>query len=129
MKSKTSLAKLQSLKYDVEVKFNKQFLSAFLKSASSFSKIKKLHLYTEDDHLIWSIQDKTIANSDVFSVVGQSVDFDLDQFIMNLDNVRLLVLPKDVDITLKMNIKLGIGKFELKYDNVNLNYIISTLIK
>jgi hypothetical protein len=129
MKSKTSLTKLQSLKYDVEVKFTKQFLSAFLKSAYSFSKIKKLHLYTEDDHLIWSIQDKTIANSDVFSVVGQSVDFDLDQFIMNLDNVRLLVLPKDVDITLKMNIKLGIGKFELKYDNVNLNYIISTLIK
>lgn len=129
LKSRTSLAKLQSLKYDSEVTFNKQFLSGFLKSASSFSKLKKLYLHTEDDVLIWSVEDKIISNSDVFSVKGQSVDFELDEFIMNLDNIRLLTIPKDSDVVLKMNTELGIGKFELKYKNVCLNYIISTLIK
>jgi hypothetical protein len=129
MKSKTSLNKLQSLKYDTSTSFTKDFISSFLKASSSFSKVKKLQLYTEDDHLVWAIQDNTVTNSDIFSVIGDSVDFELDPFIMNLDNIRLISFPKGSTIDFKMNTTLGIGKFELKNGNVHLNYIISTLIK
>lgn len=128
MKSKTSLEKLQSLKYDVETDFSEKFLKSFLKAASTFSKIKKLHLYTEDDRMMWSLQDDTIANSDVFTLKGNEVDFDLDAFIINLDNIRLLSFPND-SVKLKINTSLGIGNMELQYGNVALNYIISSLIK
>lgn len=128
MKSKTSLEKLKSLKYDVSTAFTRSFLKSFLKAATSFSKITKLHLYTDDEHLIWSLKDLTIANSDVFTMQGDSVDFELDSLILNIDNIRLMQFPTD-DIGLKINTSLGIAKIELKYGSVDLNYTISSLIK
>lgn len=129
MKSKTSLEKLQSLKYDVETSFTKGFLKSLLKNAAAFSKIKKLHLYTEDDHLVWALQDTTVTNSDTLTFVGSEVDFDLDPFILNLDNIRLITFGSNADVKLNINTTLGIGKIELQYGNTTLNYIISSLIK
>lgn len=127
-KSKTSLQKLKSLKYDVETEFSEKFLKSFLKASSSFSKINKLHIYTEDDHLIWSLQDSTISNSDVLTLKGDIVDFELSPFIVNLDNIRLITFPND-SVKLHINSSLGIGKMVLQYGSVHLNYIISSLIK
>jgi len=129
MKSKTSLDKLKSLKYDVVTEFTEKFLKSFLKASSSFSKINKLHLYTEDDHLVWSLQDTTVANSDVFSLQGSEVDFEMDSFIINLDNIRMITFPNIDFAKLQINTSLGIGKIGLQYGNVELNYIISSLIK
>jgi hypothetical protein len=128
MKSKTSLEKLKSLKYDISTVFSRSFLKSFLKAATSFSKITKLHLYTDDDHLMWSLKDSTIANSDVFTMKGNEVDFELDSLILNIDNIRLMQFPTD-NINLKINTSLGIAKIELKYGSVDLNYTISSLIK
>lgn len=129
MKSKTSLEKLKSLTYDVETVFSKKLLKLILKESTAFAKIKKLHLFTENDHLMWSLQDTTVTNSDSLTFKGDEVDFELDPFILNLDNMRLLMLGTSDDITLKINTSLGIGKIELKYGNTHLNYIISSLIK
>lgn len=128
-KAKMSLQKLQSLTYDIETSFTKAFLKNILKVTSAFSNTNKLYVYTENDYLMWSLQDATVTNSDSFTIKGHQVDFELESFIMNLDNLRIITFPEDTAVEFNINTKLGIGNMVLQYGSVNLNYIISSLIK
>jgi hypothetical protein len=128
-KPKLSLEKIKSFKYDAELNITKTFLSQLLKNSSIFSDTKKLYIYTEDDHLVWSLADKTLANTDTMTIVGDDVDFELDTFILNLENLRSLYLSSESDITLRINSTMGIGCFELSFDELELKYIISSLTR
>ena len=68
-----------------------------------------------------------MTNNDELTIIGEEVDFELDNFILNLDNVRLLSLDDDSPATFKINSKLSIGNFSLNSKGVILNYIISSL--
>jgi hypothetical protein len=114
------------LSFDFEFQVSKLFIKQILKNSSIFKDTNKLYIYTEDDHLIWSLADRTMANSDNFTVVGEEVDFEMDEFILNLDNVRLIDFGDEDYITFKIN-KNGIGKLELSSGNLTLNYIVSSL--
>jgi hypothetical protein len=59
-------------------------------------------------------------------VNGEDVDFDMDDFIINLDNLRLLDFGDCKDVQFRIN-KNGIGKIELHSDNIELNYIATSL--
>lgn len=126
-KPKVTLAKIKSLTYDFEFEISKVFLKSLLKNSSVFKGTNKLYIYTEDGHLVWSLADKTMTNSDNLTIIGDSVDFEMDEFILNLDNVRLLSFQDGHnEATFKIN-KNGIGKIELTFGDLSLNYIVTSL--
>jgi hypothetical protein len=128
-KPKTSLEKIQSLTYDIDVDFTKSFLKKLLKTSSMFSDVNKLYINTIDGVVTWALQDKTLTNSDTYSFSGDAVDFELDDFILNLDNLRMITLSAEENLQLKINTTYGIGNLSLINGDVSLNYILSSLVK
>lgn len=128
-KPKLSLDKINSFTYDIEFEISKDYLRSLLKKSAVFNSTNKLYLYTEDDKLVWSLADKTLANTDTLTIIGDDVDFELDSFILNLDNMRLLSFGDEKTIKCRLNSKLGVGNFQLKSDGIELNYIVSSLTK
>jgi hypothetical protein len=125
---KLTLSKIESLRYDYTFDVSKTFLTNLLKQSSVFKDTNKLYIFTENDKLYWSLGDKTKMNTDVLTVEGGDVDFDMDEFILNLDNVQLLSFGDSLMFNFKIN-KMGIGNITLKNGNVELNYILSSLTK
>ena len=125
-KPKVSLAKIKSLTYEFEFEVTKEFISSLLKSSSIFKTTNKVYIYTEDDHLVWSLADRTQTNTDNLTIIGSSVDFEMDKFILSLDNIRLLDLKDCPTIKFRINSN-GIGKIELHSEGLKLNYIATSL--
>jgi hypothetical protein len=125
---KLTLSKIESLQYDYEFDVSKSFLDSVIKQSSIFKDTNKLYIFTEDEKLYWSLGDRTMMNTDVLTIEGDDVDFEMDEFILNLDNIRLLSFGDSKMFTLRIN-KMGIGSISLKNGNVELNYILSSLSK
>lgn len=125
---KMSLAKIEKMTYDYEFEVTREFITALLKTSTIFKDTNKMYIFTRDGKIVWSLEDKTMSNKDVFSVDGDDVDFEMDDFIVNLDNFRLIDFGKEEKVLFRIN-KLGIGNVFLTNGNVELNYIISGLTK
>lgn len=125
---KLTLSKITSLQYDYEFQVSKTFLSVLLKQSSVFKDTNKLYIFSEDGKLCWSLADRTMMNTDTLTIEGDSVDFEMDEFIVNLDNIQLISVGDNSDFTFRIN-KMGIGNINLKSGNVELNYILSSLQK
>lgn len=125
---KMSLAKIEKMTYDYEFEVSREFITSLLKTSTIFKDTNKMYIFTRDGKIIWSLEDKTMSNKDVFSVEGDEVDFEMDEFIVNLDNFRLIDFGKEQTVSFKIN-KMGIGNVSLTNGSVELNYIISGLTK
>ena len=127
-KPKITLAKIKTLTFDYEFEVSKSFLKTLLSNSSIFKDTNKLYIYTEDDHLVWSLADRTMQNTDTLTIVGEPVDFEMDEFILNLDNVRLIDFGESDKAKFEVS-KNGIGKIGIESGNIKLNYIVSSLTK
>lgn len=127
-KPKITLAKIKALTFDYEFEVSKSFLKTLLTNSSIFKDTNKLYIYTEDDKLVWSLADRTMQNTDTMTIIGDPVDFEMDEFIMNLDNVRLIDFGES-DIAKFEVSNNGIGKIGIEYGSIRLNYIVSSLTK
>jgi hypothetical protein len=128
-KPKVTLKKIKSLTYDYEFSFTKSYLrQTILKNSSILKDTNKLYIYTEDDHLVWNLGDRTKTNTDNLTIIGDKVDFEMDEFIMNLDNLRLVEFGSSEVAKFEVS-KNGIGKISIDSDPLQLNYIISSLTK
>ena len=128
-KSKLSIAKIESFTYDCSFDFTGSILTILLKKASIFKEATKLYLYSEDDKLIWSFADRTQPNTDALTIIGEDVDFELDEFILKLENLNLLATGKDNLIKFNINSKIGVGNFQIQNGPIELQYIVSSLQK
>lgn len=128
MKPKITLAKIKALKFDYEFEVTKSFLKTLLTNSSIFKDTNKLYIYTEDDNLVWSLADRTMQNTDTLTVIGGPVDFEMDEFILNLDNVRLVDFGESDTAKFEIS-KNGIGKIGIESGNIQLNYIVSSLTR
>lgn len=128
-KPKISIDKIKAFSYDVVINVNKKFLASILKTAAVFKDTNKLYVYTQDGELFWNLGDETLTGSDEFCVSSGEVDYTLDPFILDLDNVKLLSFGTEEEIVLNINSKMGFGNFQLVSNNVSLNYIVSSLTK
>jgi hypothetical protein len=127
-KPKITLAKIKGLAYDYTFEVEKSFIKTLMKNSSFFKDTNKLYIYTEDDHLVWSLADRTMSNTDTLTVIGEEVDFEMDEFILNLDNIRLIDFGDSSMMTVNIN-NNGIGKIQINSNELTLNYIVSSLTK
>lgn len=125
---KLTLTKIENFQYEYEFMVERAFFMSILKNSSIFKDTNKLYIFTEDGKMVWSLGDRTQMNTDVLTMVGEDVDFEMDEFIVNLDNMRLLNLGNDPYFKFRVN-KLGIGNIQLKNGKVDLNYILTSLTK
>ena len=127
-KPKITLEKIKSLNFDYEFEFTNTFLKSLLKTSSIFKDTNKLYVYSRDGKLTWSLADKSMSNTDALTITDGDVDFDMDDFILNLDNVRLIDFAGSDTAKFYIS-KNGIGKISISSGDITLNYIISSLTK
>lgn len=123
---KLSLEKIRNFEYDIEFELDFDFLSSVLQK-SSITSTKKLYLFTEDGDLVWKLGDETVPNSDSLSIVGESVDFELESFILKIDNLKLLNKVSKTGNLFKINSKLGVGCIVSRNGGFEMEYIFSSL--
>jgi hypothetical protein len=125
-KPKLSLDKIRKFEYDIQFSVDFDFLSNILQK-SFITNTKKLYIYTEDDRLVWKIGDETIPNSDFLIVVGNEVDFELNPFILKIDNLKLVSKVSKTGNLFKINSKLGVGCIVTGNSEFEMQYIFSSL--
>jgi hypothetical protein len=125
-KPKFSIEKFRSLQFSIEFDFDRKFLTELIKN-STITSTDKLYIYTEDDHLVWSLSDKATPNSDSLTIIGSEVDFEMNPFIVKVDNVKVLATMSK-DITLRANKEPSLVNMVAKDGNLTLNYIFSSLV-
>jgi len=125
---KLTLSKIENLKYEYEFKVSKTLLASILKNSSTFKDTNKLYIFTEDDKMVWSLGDRTRTNTDVLTMIGDDVNFEMDEFIINLDNLRLLNMGNEPYVNFRIN-KMGIGNIQIQHGKNNLQYILTSLTK
>jgi hypothetical protein len=125
-KPKISLEKLRNFEYNIEFDLNFDFLSNILQK-SSIINTKKLYIFTENDCLVWKIGDETVPNSDSLSIMGDEVDFELQSFILKIDNLKLLSKVSKHNNLFKINSKIGVGCIITKNGDFKMEYIFTSL--
>lgn len=123
---KLSLEKIRNFEYNIEFELDFDFLSSVLQK-SSITSTKKLYLFTEDDNLVWKLGDEMVPNSDSLSIVGESVNFELESFILKIDNLKLLTKVSKTGNLFKINSKLGVGCIVSRNGDFEMEYIFSSL--
>ena len=123
---KLSLEKIRNFEYNIEFELDFDFLSNIIQK-SSITNTTKLYISTEDDHLVWKIGDETVPNSDSLSITGDEVDFELNAFILKIDNLKLLSKVSKTDNVFKINSKLGVGCILTRNGEFEMEYIFSSL--
>ncbi len=125
-KSRMTVEKIRNFNYDIEFDLDFDFLSNVLQK-SSITNTKKLYIFTEDDHLVWKVGDETVPNSDSLSIVGDEVDFELNPFILKIDNLKLLSKVSKDNNVFRINSTLGVGCIVTKSGDFEMEYIFSSL--
>lgn len=123
---KLSLEKIRNFEYNIEFDLDFDFLSNLIQK-SSITNTAKLYISTEDDHLVWKIGDETVPNSDSLSIIGDEVDFELNAFILKIDNLKLLSKVSKTGNIFKINSKLGVGCIITRNGDFEMEYIFSSL--
>lgn len=127
-KPKLNRDKIMGFEYDIEFDLDLATLSKLLQNAS-FTNTKKVYIYTDNGNLMWKLTDETAANTDVLCVTGDEVDFKLEPFILNIDNLKNVTAISKEDAKFKINSKIGIGNIILNRGDLEINYIFSSLTK
>lgn len=125
-RSKLSLEKIRNFEFNIEFDLDFEFLSDILQK-SSITNTEKLYIYTEDERLMWKIGDETVPNSDSMIIVGDEVDFELNPFILKIDNLKLLSKVSKSGNIFKINSKIGVGCIITKHGDFEMEYIFSSL--
>ena len=121
-----NLEKINSFKFDVEFKLNKNTLQRLFKGSTFASETNKIYFYTEGNNLMAELTDRARHNTDNFTLSLGKVNFSLEPIAINLDNIRLLSLLND-NIRVKINTEYGVVVFDIEDKDIKLKYIISAL--
>lgn len=127
---KISKEKIEGLEFDCEFDVEVKFIRELLKTSSVFNSTNKLYINTSDDgELVFTLGDKTLTNTDSYSINRGVVDFFLDDFIILLDDLRCVDFLNQPTIKMQINSRAGIGSLLVEAGTVSLNYVISSLVK
>ena len=121
-----NLEKINSFKFDVEFKLNKNTLQRLFKGSTFASETNKIYFYTENGNLMAELTDRARHNTDNFTLSLGKTDIELKPVPVNLDNIRLLSII-DEEFNVKVNTEYGVVVFDIEDKDIKLKYIISAL--
>jgi len=125
-KPNLNLEKINSFKFDVEFKLNKNTLQRLFKGSTFASETNKIYFYTEDGNLMAELTDRSRHNTDNFTLSLGKIDKELKPVPVNLDNIRLLSLINE-EFNVSVNTEYGVVVFDIEDKDIKLKYIISAL--
>jgi hypothetical protein len=125
-KPSINLDKINSFKFDVEFKLDKNTLQRLFKGSTFASETNKIYFYTEDGSLMAELTDRARHNTDNFTLNLGEANFDLKPVPVNLDNIRLLSII-NTEFNVKVNTEYGVVVFDIEDKDIKLKYIISAL--
>ena len=121
-----NLEKINSFKFDVEFKLNKNTLQRLFKGSTFASETNKIYFYTEGDNLMAELTDRARHNTDNFTLSLGKTNIELKPIPVNLDNIRLLSIINE-EFNVKVNTEYGVVVFDIEDKDIKLKYIISAL--
>jgi len=125
-KPSINLDKINSFKFDVEFKLNKNTLQRLFKGSTFASETNKIYFYTESGNLMAELTDRARHNTDNFTLSLGKIDLDLKPIPVNLDNIRLLSIINE-EFNVSINTEYGVVVFDIEDKDIKLKYIISAL--
>lgn len=121
-----SIDKINSLEFDCEFTFSHSAYMSLIKSSTFIVDSSKIYLHNEGENVIAELTDKTKNNIDTYSTVisntfkgdniEKAIGFDFDLF-------KNVSFPKNEEIKIKLNTKIGFVAFEIQDGNYKLKYI------
>jgi hypothetical protein len=126
-RSKISLEKITNFDYDLEFTIPTKFLKGVINQSATTS-TEKMYVYTDGGNLYWKLGDDTRPNSNSMSFKSIKVDFVLEPFIVKIQNMKLISDSSD-EVLVKINKKMGISSLNTLDDDLNLEYIMTSLLK
>ena len=121
-----NLEKINSFKFDVEFKLNKNTLQRLFKGSTFASETNKIYFYTENGNLMAELTDRSRHNTDNFTLSLGKTDIELKPVPVNLDNIRLLSIINE-EFNVSVNTEYGVVVFDIEDKDIKLKYIISAL--
>lgn len=120
-----NIDKINSLQFDSQFTFNYSSYMSLIKSSTFIVDSSKIYLYNEGENVIGELNDKTKSNIDVYSTcisnaftgddIQKPIGFDFDLF-------KNVAFPKNGEILIRLNTKIGFIAFEIKDGNYTLKY-------
>ncbi len=124
-----NIEKVKALQYDTVINVKNTDIANLIKSSAFATETDKLYLRTEDGKVLGELTDKNKSNVDSIEVElsNSYTGAEIDQPIaINFEIIRI-VSTKFQEVTIKVNIGLGVLLFELNNSNVELIYVASGL--
>ena len=126
-----NIEKINSLEFDGEFNFDYNSYISLIKSSTFIVDSSKIYLHSEGENVIAELTDKTKSNIDTYSTVisnnftGQQISkpigFDFDLF-------KNISFPKNGEIKIRLNTKIGFVAFEIQDGNNKLKYIATAKV-
>jgi hypothetical protein len=121
-----SIDKINSLEFDCEFSFNHNSYMSLIKSSTFIVDSSKIYLHNEGENVIAELTDKTKSNIDTYSTVISN-SFKGDQICkpigFDFDLFKNVSFPKNGEIQIRLNTKIGFVAFEMQDGNYKLKYI------
>jgi hypothetical protein len=124
--------KIKQLKYDSGFILPNTKFSEILKGSSIATDSDKLYFYTKDDSVYAELNDleRQNINNITYLVADKFVGENIkNKLPLNLENVRMLAGLRSNNFTVKINSELKVTLFKIEEDNLEINFIISALVK
>lgn len=126
-----NIDKINSLQFDCEFTFSYNSYMSLIKSSTFIIDSSKIYLHNEGSNVIAELTDKTKSNIDTYSTkisesftgepIQKPIGFDFDLF-------KNVSFPKNGEIIIKLNPKIGFVAFEIQDNNYNLKYIATAKV-
>jgi hypothetical protein len=126
-----NIDKINSLEFDCAFTFNYNSYMNLIKGSTFIVDSSKIYLHNEGENVVAELTDKTKNNIDTYSTVvsnnfsGNSIQkpigFDFDLF-------KNVSFPKNGEILIKINTKIGFVAFEIQDGNYKLKYIATAKV-
>ena len=126
-----SRKKLNELTFDSEFTLTKDSLLSMIRGCSFATNTEKVYFYVKDGNVFADLNDKEIANIDsiMFFIsdkyVGEPIKVPIP---IKMDHLKGLISLKS-DITVKLNTKVKYLLFNVKTNDFDIKYVISSQVK
>ena len=121
-----NLDKISKFDYDVTFTVTKEWMKQLFRGSSFATETNKIYFSVIDGNLHGELTDKARHNTDSLSINLGPVEFELEPFPINFDNMRLLSTISD-EIKVSINTDIGVILFDIENNGIKLKYIISAL--